>query len=482
MNFRETLLSQTTFANAVADCIERNRTAIEQRLSAEQSDEDRAAAMERIIEETTTGMMSDVKHLSDLMINGRAPLGRKTPKINDELKDFLSHRDFPQILGPAIEIVMRHYSRVPTPISDMIFPIIPYDGMARQINIKSIGVIEPEEVGDGEPYPEVGNSIMDRAWRMELGIKKYGLKVAYEQELMNSDNWGLLGLIYGQIYDGFKINRERRCIRVLNNMGTTIINNKTPSAGVEQRHTSARGIDGSFNGALGLDDVMAGFTYGYMRGYNYSILLIHPFAWRMFISNPELSEVFAKTAAPMPMGSGAPGFEGPFGEMFGYKLSHLGGQNPAGGQYAANGAVDPILGKLGIGLGTDTLTPYYSTFYLSPNGLFPGSMRVILSPHVPFVQDNTTKKYITNVYMIDPTKTGIILGDPGPVTEEWSDKEREINYTKFRMRDAIAMTHQGRGVAVFRNIVIDRSYVFNNVNNVSLPPMGTGPITGIVFP
>jgi hypothetical protein len=482
MNFTDTLLNDTTFSDAVAECIERNRASIDQKLSAEQTEDAKAAAMSQIVEETAAGMMSDIKHLSDLMITGKAPLGRKTPKIGDELKDFLSQRDFPMIMGPAIEVVMRQYSRVPTPVSDSIFPTIPYDGMARKINIKSIGVIEPEEVGDGEPYPEVGSSIMDRAWMMELGIKKYGLKVGYEQELINSDNWGLLGLIYGQIYDGFKINRERRCIRVLNNMGTTIINNKTVSAGIEQRHTTGRGIDGSFNGALGLDDVTAGFTYGYMRGYNYSIMLIHPFAWRMFISNPELSEVFAKSAAPMPMGSGAPGFDGPFGEAFGYKLSHLGGQNPTGGQYAANGSVDPILGKLGIGMGTNTLTPYYSSFNLSPNGLFPGSMRVILTPHVPFVQDTTTKKYITNVYMIDPTKTGIILGDRGPVTDEWSDKEREITYTKFRMRDAISMTHQGRGVAVFRNIVIDRSYVFNNVNQVQLPPMGTGNITGITFP
>jgi len=57
--------------------------------------------------------------------------------------------------------------------------------------------------------------------------------------------------------------------------------------------------------------------------------------------------------------------------------------------------------------------------------------------------------------------------------EEWADIEREINFIKIRERYGLALQEQGRAVAVARNIVIDRTYAFDNVNSVTLNALTT---------
>jgi hypothetical protein len=299
-----------------------------------------------------------------------------------------------------------------------------------------------------------------------------------------------LGFLLTQIADGFVLHKEQICMNVLNRMGVTIFNNKNKTLGLEGKITSGRDIDGSFNGTISLNDLMTIHTYGATRGFNYDTLLMHPFAWQMFVTNPELREIVISGSSVSSAinnsnalrGGQAPGFEGPFGEMWGLKMSGLGGANNTQQYYSPNNAVDPYYGKLGISPASNTLTPYGATFNVQPTQYWPGGLRVIVTPHVPWKQDTTSKKYITNLYFVDSQRTGVILQGEGPTTDEWEDIEREIKYIKFKNRFGVATVYQGRGVAVARNIVIDRSYVFDNVNQVSLTPYGTGSnVTGVDY-
>jgi hypothetical protein len=446
------------------------------------------ADKDKVLYEMASADAQASSFLYDLM-TGSVPSNVKVPKIEEMMNDFLSHRDFPFIWDPAIELVMKNYIMPQILVSSEIFRTIPYTGQKSQVNIRTIGPIEVEEVGDGEPYPEVGSSIMDKAYRIALDIKKYGVKLGMTRELRESDNWGVLGFLLTQIADGFVIHKEYACMNLLNKMGVTIFNNAAPSTGIEKRITEGRGIDGNPNGTMSLNDLMAMWAYGNSMGFNYSVLLMHPFAWQMFATNPELREIVIQGSnvqsalnSSRRQGAAAPGVTGPFGEMWGQKMSGLGGQS-TNGYYSPNNALDPVYGKLGISPASTSLTPWGATFNIPPGNFWPGGLRVIVTPYIPWAQDSSSKKYITNLYFIDPERTGVILQGEGPTTEEWEDVEREIQYIKFKSRWGLAPVYQGRGVAVARNIVIDRSYVFENTNSVSLSAItAASTVGGVSWP
>ncbi len=278
---------------------------------------------------------------------------------------------------------------------------------------------------------------------MALDIKKYGVKLGIEQELYESDHWGILGLLVRQVMDGFILHEETMAMQLLNKMGVTIFNNADTASGVAKKITSGRAIDGTFNGTITLNDMMTIAAYGNTRGFNYNILLMHPFAWQMWATDPELrecmvvgSQVTSALNSARMQGSQAKGMESPFGEQFGYKLSGLGGQNAFQNQYATQGSLDPFYGKLGISPASKTLTPYWATYNIPPgNAAWPGGLRVIVTPYVPWRQDTVSGKFITNLYFIDPMRTGILLNGEGPTTDEWEDTEKEVRYIKFKRKN-----------------------------------------------
>lgn len=420
------------------------------------------------------GDSTAINYFADLML-GKKVAGVKAPKIGEVFHDFLSSRDFPFIIPPAIEVVMKQYILPQTFVHNQIFQTIPFNGIKiQQINFTSLGPIGIEEVGRGEPYPEVGSSIMDKAFRMALDIKKYGVKLGIENELLESDNWGVLGFLVSQIMDGFAIKKEWEAMKLLTKMGHTVFDNANPANGSELRITSGRAIDGSLNGTITLQDLMAIWSYGNLRGFNYDTLLIHPFAWQMFATDPDMKELLLEgaKAAYTPSGKPGPGFEGPFGAQWGYPNSRYGGSNQTSQYYTANSqAVDPVFAKQGFSPFSNTLTSWGASFNIAPSGMWPSGLRVIVTPYIPWYQDNTSKKYVTNLYFVDSQKTGVILQGEGPLMEEWSDVEKEVKYMKFKEKYGMAVVYQGRGVAVARNIVIDRNYIFQNNNNVTLSPI-----------
>jgi hypothetical protein len=438
--------------------------------------EDKDKQKNEIFEELVGKDWNDVKLFVDLM-SGHKPFGIKVPKIGEAMKDLLSSRDFPFIWNPAIEIVMKNYIMPQILVSRQIFNTIPYSGQKDQINLKSVGPVQIEEIGSGEPYPEIGPSIMDKAYRMALSIKKYGIKLGIDQELRDTDHWGILGFLASSIADGFVIHEEKMAMGMLSKMGTTIFNNAYPDRGLEKTITGGRDIDGSFNGTISLNDLMTMWTYGQTRGFNYTTLLMHPWAWQMFATNPELREVVVSGSnvtsalnSTARQGSMGNNMNSPFGENWGYWMKGTGGTNPTARWYSGAQDPDQVFGKLGISPASNNLTPWGATFNIAPK-YWPGGIRVIVTPYIPFAIDPNSKKPVTNLYFVDPEKTGIILDGEGPVMDTWDDWEREVDYMRFKRKFGMHPIYGGRGVAVARNIVIDKSYVFDNVNSRQLSPL-----------
>jgi len=403
-----------------------------------------------------------------------------TGKIAGEslsLKEVLMTKDYPKLFYAATEILMKSRIVPNRIITGNLFQTIPYTGNSLNVTIRTMGGVEVEEIGEGEEYPETSSAVSDQAFRINLWIKKYGAKVPATRELIESDNWGIWAYTIAQLADALLNKKEKLAVTMLNEFaGYTLMDNAN-SANVALGSTTGRGIDGNQNGALGVDDLMRIMSWMHMRGYNIDTILINPFAWAMWARDTEIREVvMGGGISHIPQGNAAPGWDMPWGGL-GQPYDRFGGNGPASlpaGGAGDHNTLDPIYGKLGIApYAFPNLTPFGATFMTQPKHL-DRPIKILVTPMVPYYKISSggkTGKYATNIIFAESARCGLILQKENPTMEQWNDIEKEIDYTKIRERYGMALQEQGRAVCVARNIVVDRTYTFDNVNSVSLNPL-----------
>lgn len=400
----------------------------------------------------------------------------KLPNGNEKIKDVLMTSDYPELFYSATQILLKSRIYPQAVVSQNLFQSIPYSGNATTLTIRSIGGVKFEEIAEGGTYPETSTGVADQTYRIHFEIKKYGAKLAATRELIDSDNWGIFAATMAQLGDEIAMLREKICIGRLNNdAGYVLMDNANPSA-TPLGTPTGRGIDGKQNGALGVDDIMEIMAYMQQRGYHIDTVLIHPFAYMAWCRDPEIREAIFGSSLANPVGSPAQGFGSPFGGL-GPNYSSFGGAGPVGAASAdaalsaGNATLDPIFKKLGISnYAFPNLTPFGATFYTNPK-YTAWPLKIIVSPLVPFYKITgalSTGKYACNIIFADSRKCGLILEREAPAMEQWSDIEKEIEYMKVRTRFGVAFQDQGRAIAIAKNVIIDRTYAFDNVNSVTL--------------
>lgn len=391
-----------------------------------------------------------------------------------KLKDAMFSNDYPELFLTATEIVLKQRLYPETVITDNLFQSIPYMGHAETVTIRTLGGAKIEEVAEGSEYPETSAAVNDQAYRIHLEIRKYGAKLGGTRELIESDNWGIFAASIADMVREIGIVREKQAINKMNTEGGfTVLDNSAPGSGALGRITSGRGLDGAFNGALGVDDVYEIFAYQQMRGYTTDTIVIHPFAWMLWARDPEMQEgLLGSNTVYMPSGNAAPGWGSLF-NGFGVDFSKYGAQVPSGTPGNVPGLPgDSLYGKLGVGSSYNYphLSAMGSTFMTQPKHM--PAVKIIVSPFVPFYKGNVggVEKYITNIMFADSRRCGVILEKEAPNLESWNDVEKEIDYVKVRAKWGMAFMDQGRAIAVARNIVIDRTYGFNLNSDVGALP------------
>ena len=400
----------------------------------------------------------------------------------NSIQELLMTKDYPKLFYAATEIMMRERIMPARIVSANLFETIPYDGTGINVTIRTLGGVEVEEVPEGGPYPETASAVSDQAYRINLEIKKYGAKVAATKELIESDNWGIFAYTVRSLAEELLNKKEKLCIGMLNEQAGHVLKDNADASTAPLGSCGGRGIDGNQNGALVVDDIMDIMAYMQMRGYNMDTVLLHPFAWTLWARDVEIREVVMGNVKYMPQGQAAPGWQDPF-QGLGVPYQKYGGTGAFTDPTTGIGAVDPIYGKLGIApYAYPNFTPFGATFQLQPK-YSDRPLRVLVSPFVPYYKiagstagatsgvTDPNGKYATNIIFADSTKCGLILQKENAVMEEWQDYEREINFVKIRERYGMAMQEQGRAVAIAKNVVIDRTYNFDNVNSQTLSPI-----------
>ncbi len=324
----------------------------------------------------------------------------------------------------------------------------------QMVEIGSLGAVTAAKVAQGDRYRETTISTDTVGATVNITVAKYGCALSITREAIEDNQFDVIGLWLRAAGAALARLKEAKATKLLNTMGVTVFDNANPSA-AEIGSLTGRNIAGDFNGSMTLHDIFDMWAYLSLRGFNPDTILMNPMAWKVFAIDPELREIVLKGATlatrRMPLGNGNAGFDDPFTP------------SGVGPRYKYTGDDE------GLNAYTQQLTPIGASWQIPPRYL-PSPIKVLVTNLVPFQDRGQDNKPLTNIIMADSQRCGILVQRENPNTEEGNIFEREVHQVHIYERYGMGLFDQGKGVAVARNVVVDRNYIFDNVNQQQLDP------------
>jgi len=392
-----------------------------------------------------------------------------------ELRDLVATQDLTRFIPQTVEVVIREALEPNLFIVDKLFQQVNIPRGSR-IQIGAIGAMEAGKVGQGGEYPEKFVDL-DGGDMVALTTDKHGVKISMTQEVLDENLFDVVGIWLRAAGRALARHKERSAAKLVNEMGYDVFDNIAPSnsyIGV----TTGRDISGTANGSITVNDVFELYTYLLHRGFSPDVLMMHPLAWKTFMTDTEMREVVLANSTVAsyrnPNGNAAANWGTSHGS-YGLRTTATGNSETSG---------DTIKGGSAW---TQSLNPLGATFNIAPRYL-PTPLEVLVTQYVPYrygtrgagTANETTKSGLSNLIMVDSSNVGVI-GQSMPVTmDRWADPERDIENIKIKEAWGLAVLEQGKGIAVARNITTDRNYNFENANNQVLSeiPRDSGILSG----
>ena len=367
--------------------------------------------------------------------NGRrddvsAPLSME--KIFDLSKDMRSalmkdaafaSTDLPMLMPKVLETQMREAIEPNLNLTPL-FQRIRYPGRGTQLTFPSIGGITAAEIAEGEEYPRRKGEM---AGSVSATIGKHGLAVQLTEEVMRYSLFDVVGMHMRAAARALARHQENLAFDAISDNATILLSNDSTS----YKSTTGRDASGSRNGTMTVYD----FLYAWSQLYNDNTtvpntIIMNPFGWLVFAQDPLMRQLF------MNNGSG--------------RLLQLPqGANGSAPQWNAGGLINTT---------TPTDPKAIATSYTTPPEFWPGQIRVIVSPWVPFnASDNTT-----DIYICDSNEIGVLVEDEPVVMEEWNDPSVDIRNMKWRTRYGFATMNNGRAIGKIQGVSIARGFDFTD--------------------
>jgi len=392
--------------------------------------------------------------------------GMITPSHRLEIPNALSQSDLTRFIPETIVTIIREALEPETYITDMVFQKLAVTHGV-QVNLGSIGAIAASIIAEGTEAKTVTISMGDGE-QVVVNVKKHGVNIAVTEEVITYSQWDVLGVWLRAVGRGMARHKERQAIEQLNTYGTpAMFDNKSPTTSVFGNLTG-RNIAGVHNGSFTANDLMRMYGHMVMNEFLPDTIIMHPLAWAMWATDPELREIVISgsrvTSVGLPAGAGAQGWPDPFGGR-GLRTRVTGQTTPSG-----------LFGKIGIDPYSTDFSAIGSTWQIAPRYM-PTPLRVIVSPLVTFTSsggatDTAAEGYpTTTVTMLDSSETGILVYPAdmaGVYLEEWDEPARAIKNLGVRERYAFQVLNQGKSIGTALNAVIAKNYVFENVNSTTL--------------
>jgi hypothetical protein len=377
-----------------------------------------------------------------------------------ELKDLVTREDLMRFVPQTVETVVREAIEPNLFIVDRLFQRISIERGSR-IQIGALGALEAARVGQAGEYQEKTLDL-DGGDMIALTTDKHGLKISLTEEVLRDNLWDVVNVWLRAAGRALARHKERQAAKIVSEMGYDVFDNVNPTnsyAGV----TTGRDITGAANGSMTANDIFEMYAYLLNRGFTPDIVMMHPLAWKTFMTDTEMREVVlaGNTVASnrAPNGSYSPNYPTTHN---GFGLRSLATGNAQTSGNTVKGASPWV----------QTLNPLGATFNIAPKYL-PSPLEVIVTQYVPFTYGSALYERLdagcrTNVVMVDSSNCGVIGQSQEVTTDRWTDPERDIENIKMREEYGFAILEQGKSIAVARNINIARNYNFENANSRQL--------------
>jgi hypothetical protein len=210
-----------------------------------------------------------------------------------ELKDLITTEDLTRFIPQTVETVIREAIEPNLFIVDKLFQTINIPRGSR-VQIGAIGAMEAGRVGQGGEYPERFIN-MGEGDMISLTTDKHGLKISLTEEVLRENLFDVVGLWLRAAGRALARHKERTAAKLINEMGYDVFDNKNPSNSYIGT-TTGRNIAGIANGSMTVNDIFEMYTYLLHRGFNPDTLLMHPLAWKTFMTDSEMREVVLEGA------------------------------------------------------------------------------------------------------------------------------------------------------------------------------------------
>lgn len=341
-----------------------------------------------------------------------------------------------EALEPALLIVQNLFTRLNLPAGQM-------------IEIGAVSAITAGKVPQGSDYPTSTLATDTVGATTAITVAKYGCGINIAKEVISDNQFDIIALWLRAAGAALARLKEALAIRLIDEMGITVFNNADPTNS-EIGICTGRNLVGTANGTMTLNDIFDMWAYLALRGFAPDTLIMSPLAWKVFAIDPQLREIVLKGAVlatrRMPLGAGAKGFSDIFAGR-GIKMQSTGDED-------------------GSSAWTQTMTPMGATWNIPPNYL-PSPIKVLVSHLVPFTE-RAGKKPLTDIVMVDSQRCGILVQRENPTTEEADIFKNDTHVVHIYERYGMGVFDQGKAIAIARNVVVDRNYVFDNVNSQEL--------------
>lgn len=391
-------------------------------------------------------------------LNNRGYMEVEDGNINRySLKDLVTSEDLMRFFPTAVETVVREAIEPNLFIADRLFQKITIERGTR-VQIGALGAMEAGRVGQGGEYPE-RQLDLDGGDMVAITTQKYGLKISLTEDALKENQFDVVNIWLRAAGKALARCKEKVAAKLINEMGYKVFDNANPATAYFGS-TTGRDITGAANGSMTSTDVFELYAYLLNRGFNGDVLLMHPLAWKTFMTDTEMREVVlsASTVAKV-QGAPAPNWGT---SHYGYGL-----RTTATGNEKLNGNT-----AKGPSAWAQTLNPLGAQFSVAPKYL-PTPIEVIVTHFMPFVYgpkgtERMDSGCVTNVVLVDSSNCGV-MGQSEPVRiDRWTDPERDIENIKMREAYGFAPLEQGKAIAKASNINVARNYNFENVNQRTL--------------
>jgi hypothetical protein len=265
----------------------------------------------------------------------------------------------------------------------------------------SIGVMRAHDVAEGQEIPE---DAID--WQThetpEIRVGKSGVRIRFTEEVISDSQWDIVTMMTEEAGRAMARHKEQKAFYNFTRFGHTVFDNSI-RANTAQAGTTGLGFDGTYNNTLSVEDFLDLIIAIMANEYTPTDILLHPLSWTVFAKNELMGSIL-----------GAP---------YNY--------------YPATGE------PKGFKMGPDSV-----------QGRIPFAFNVMLSPFIPLDKKNR----VFDMYVVDRDNIGVLLEKEALTVEQWDDPSRDIRNMKVRERYGIGILNEGKGVAVAKNISLDRSF------------------------